>query len=82
MGTDGGGLCRRDGAAVLLSQLVADDLERLAVAAGHAGIPTLAVSVMAGGAADRELLTAALNIVHRKVRLGFREPGGSQRVAQ
>jgi Polysaccharide biosynthesis C-terminal domain len=70
------------GAAFLLSQLVADDLERLAVAAGLAGIPTLAVSVMAGGAADRELLTAALNIVHRKVRLGFREPGGSQGVAQ
>ena len=65
------------GAAVLLSQLAADDLGRLAVAAGLAGIPTLAVSVLAGGAADRELLTAPLNIVHRKVRLGYREPGGS-----
>jgi len=70
------------GAAVPLSQLAADDLGRLAVAAGLAGIPTLAVSVLAGGAADRELLTAALNIVHRKVRLGFREPGGSQGVTQ
>jgi hypothetical protein len=26
----------------------------------------------------RELLTAALNIFHRKVGLGLREPGGSQ----
>ena len=69
-------------AAVLLSRLAADDLGRLAVAAGLAGIPTLAVSVLAGGAADRELLTAALNIVRRKVRLGLREPGGSQGVAQ
>jgi O-antigen/teichoic acid export membrane protein len=70
------------GAAILLSQLAADDLGRLATAAGLAGIPTLAVSVLAGGAADRELLTAALDIVHRKVRPGFREPGGSQGVAQ
>lgn len=70
------------GAAVLLSRLAADDLGRLAIAAGLAGVPTLAVSVLAGGAADRELLTAALNIVYRKVRLGFREPGGSQGVAQ
>ena len=60
------------GAAVLLSQLAADDLGRLAVAAGLAGIPTLAVSVLAGGAADRELLAAPLNTVHRKVRLGYR----------
>jgi O-antigen/teichoic acid export membrane protein len=70
------------GAAVLLSQLVADDLGRLAVAAGLAGIPTLAISVLVGGAADRELLTAALNIIHQKLRPGFREPNRSQGVAQ
>ena len=46
------------------------------------GIPTLAVSVLAGGAADRELLAALLNTVHRKVQLGFRKPDGSQEVAQ
>ena len=61
------------GAAILLSQLVANDLGRLAIAATFGGIPTLAVSVLAGGAADRELLAAALNTVHRKVRLGSRE---------
>jgi O-antigen/teichoic acid export membrane protein len=60
------------GAAVLLSQLAADDLVRLAVAAGLAGIPTIAVSVLAGGAADRELLAALLNTVRRRVRLGHR----------
>jgi len=60
------------GAAVLLSQLAADDLVRLAVAAGLAGIPTIAVSVLAGGAADRELLAASLNTVCRRVRLGYR----------
>ena len=60
------------GAAVLLSQLAADDLGRLAVAAGLAGIPTLAVSVLAGGNADRELMVAGLNNVRRKVRLGYR----------
>jgi polysaccharide transporter, PST family len=60
------------GAAVLLSRLAADDLGQLAVAAGLTGIPTLAVSVLAGGAADRELLTAALNTMDRKVRLGHR----------
>jgi O-antigen/teichoic acid export membrane protein len=70
------------GAAFLLSQLAADDLGRLAVAAVLVGVPTLAVSVLAGGAADRELLTAALSIVHRKVRPHFREPDGSQEVAQ
>jgi O-antigen/teichoic acid export membrane protein len=62
------------GAAVLLSRLVPNDLGRLAIAATLGGIPTLAVSVLAGGAADRELLAAALNTVHRKVRLGYREP--------
>jgi O-antigen/teichoic acid export membrane protein len=62
------------GAAVLLSRLVPNDLGRLAIAAIFGGIPTLAVSVLAGGAADRELLAAALNAVHRKVRLGYREP--------
>ena len=70
------------GAAVLLSRLVPNDLGRLAIAATFGGIPTLAVSVLAGGAADRELLAAALNTVHRKVRLGFREPGESQGVTQ
>jgi len=61
------------GAAVLLSRLATDDLGRLAVTASLSGIPTLAVSVLAGGAADRELLlTAALNIVHGKVRLAYR----------
>ena len=62
------------GAAVLLSRLVPNDLGRLAIAATFGGIPTLVVSVLAGGAADRELLAAALNTVHRKVRLGYREP--------
>jgi lipopolysaccharide exporter len=62
------------GAAVLLSRLMPNDLGRLAIAATIGGIPTLAVSVLAGGAADRELLAAALNTVHRKVRLGYREP--------
>jgi O-antigen/teichoic acid export membrane protein len=62
------------GAAVLLSRLMPNDLGRLAIAAIFSGIPTLAVSVLAGGAADRELLAAALNTVHRKVRLGYREP--------
>lgn len=60
------------GAAVLLSRLVANDLGQLAVAATFSGIPTLAVSVLAGGAADRELLAATLNTVHRKVRFGYR----------
>jgi O-antigen/teichoic acid export membrane protein len=60
------------GAAILLSRLVANDLGRLAIAATFCGIPTLAVSVLAGGAADRELLAAALTTVHRKVRLGCR----------
>ena len=60
------------GAAVLLSRLVPNDLGQLAIAATFGGIPTLAVSVLAGGAADRELLVAALNTVHRKVRLGYR----------
>jgi O-antigen/teichoic acid export membrane protein len=59
------------GAAVLLSQLAADDLVRLAVAAGLAGIPTIAVSVLAGGAADRELLAALFNTVRRRARLGY-----------
>ena len=54
------------GAAVLLSRLVANDLGRLAMSAALGGIPTLAVSVLAGGVADRELLAAALNTVHRK----------------
>jgi O-antigen/teichoic acid export membrane protein len=54
------------GAAVLLSRLVANDLGRLALSAAFGGIPTLAVSVLAGGAADRELLAAALNTVRRK----------------
>jgi O-antigen/teichoic acid export membrane protein len=54
------------GAAVLLSQLVVNDLGRLVIAATLGGIPTLAVSVLAGGVADRELLAAALNTVHRK----------------
>lgn len=31
---------------------------------------------------DPELLVAALDIVHRKVRLGFREPAGFQGVAR
>ena len=60
------------GAAILLSRLVANDLGRLAIAAAFGGIPTLAVSVLAGGPADRELLAAALNAVHQKVRLGYR----------
>jgi len=59
-------------AAIFLSRLVASDLGRLAIAATFSGIPTLAVSVLAGGAADRELLAAALNTVRRKVRLGYR----------
>ena len=59
------------GTAVLLSRLVPNDLGQLAIAATFGGIPTLAVSVLAGGA-DRELLAAALNSVHRKVRLGYR----------
>jgi len=54
------------GAAILLSRLVANDLGRLAMSAALGGIPTLAVSVLAGGVADRELLAAALNTVHRK----------------
>jgi len=60
------------GAAILLSQLVASDLGRLALAAALGGIPTLTVSVLAGGAADRQLLTAVLKTVHQKVRLGYR----------
>jgi O-antigen/teichoic acid export membrane protein len=63
------------GAAVLLSRLMSNDLGRLAVSATLAGIPTLAVSVLAGGAADRKLLATALNTVHRKVQPGHREPG-------
>ncbi len=70
------------GAAVLLSRLVPNDLGRLAIAATFGGIPTLAVSILAGGAADRELLAAALNTLHRKVRLGSRKPGESQGVTQ
>jgi O-antigen/teichoic acid export membrane protein len=70
------------GAAVVLSQLAPGDLVRMAFAGALAGIPTLAVSVLAGGDADRELLTTGLNIVRRKVGLGFSEPSGSQRVAQ
>ena len=66
----------------LAASTTGDDLAQQAVAVGFADIPTLAVSVLSGGTADRELLTAALNTVHRKVRLGFREPGGSQEVAQ
>ena len=58
------------GAAVLLSRLVPNDLGRLAIAATFGGVPTLAVSVLAGGA-DRELLASALNNIHRKVRLGY-----------
>jgi O-antigen/teichoic acid export membrane protein len=60
------------GAAVLLSRLVANDLGRLAMSAALGGIPTLAVSVLAGGVADRELLAAALNTVHRKRLLNDR----------
>jgi len=60
------------GTAILLSRLVANDLGRLAIAITFGGIPTIAVSVLAGGVADRELLAAALNTVHRKVRLGYR----------
>jgi O-antigen/teichoic acid export membrane protein len=60
------------GAAVLLSHLAADNLGRLAIAATFCGIPTLAVSLLTGGDADRELVAAALNIVHRKVRFGYR----------
>lgn len=59
------------GAAILLSRLVPSDLGRLAIAATFGGIPTLAVSVLAGGA-DRELLAAALNTIHRKARFGHR----------
>ena len=70
------------GAAIILSQLVANDLGRLAIAAAFGGIPTLAVSVLAGGAADRELLAAALHTVRRKVRLGFRKLDKSQGAAQ
>jgi O-antigen/teichoic acid export membrane protein len=62
------------GAAALLSWLVANDLGRLAISAALGGIPTLAVAVLAGGAADRELLAAALNKVQRK--------GAPERVAQ
>jgi O-antigen/teichoic acid export membrane protein len=54
------------GAAILLSRLVANDLGRLAISAALGGIPTLAVAVLSGGVADRELLVAALNKVHRK----------------
>jgi O-antigen/teichoic acid export membrane protein len=53
------------GAAVLLSRLVTNDLGRLAISAALGGIPTFAVSVLAGGVADRGLLAAALNTVHR-----------------
>jgi len=60
------------GVAVLLSRLVPNDIGRLAIAATFGGIPTLIVSILAGGAADRELLVAGLNTVHRKVRLGYR----------
>jgi O-antigen/teichoic acid export membrane protein len=60
------------GAAVLLSRLAADDLGQLAIAVGLTGIPTLAVSVLAGGAADRELLSAALDTMDKKLRLGHR----------
>lgn len=60
------------GAAILLSQLVANDLGLVAIAATLGGIPTLTVSVLAGGAADRELLAAVHNNVRRKVRLGYR----------
>jgi O-antigen/teichoic acid export membrane protein len=60
-------------AAVLLSRLVANDLGRLVIAATLGGLPPLAVSILAGGTADRELLAAALSTVHRKVRLGYRD---------
>ncbi len=69
-------------AAVPLSQLAADDLGKLVVAAGLAGIPTLAVSFLAGGAADREQLTATLTIIHRKLRPGLRNPNRSWEVAK
>jgi hypothetical protein len=59
------------GAAVLLSRLVPNDLGLLAIAATLGGIPTLTVSVLAGGT-DQEMLVAALNTMHRKVRLGYR----------
>jgi hypothetical protein len=52
--------------------LAADDLGQLAIAVGLTGIPTLAVSVLAGGAADRELLSAALDTMDKKLRLGHR----------
>ncbi len=56
-------------AAILLCGLVASDLGRLMIAATFCGIPTIVVSILAGGAADRELLAAALKTVRRKVRL-------------
>jgi O-antigen/teichoic acid export membrane protein len=52
-------------AAVLLSRLVTNDFGRLAISAALGGIPTLAVSVLAGGVADREILAAALTTVRR-----------------
>lgn len=60
------------GTAVLLSRLVANDLGQLAIAAAFSGIPTLAVSIVAGGTFDRHLLAAAFNTIHRKGLLNER----------
>jgi hypothetical protein len=51
------------GGSVLLSQLAVDDLAWLAVAASLVDVPTLAVSVLSSGTADRRLPIAALNTV-------------------
>jgi len=59
--------------ADLLSRLTASSFGQLAIAAVFGGLPTFAVSVLAGGAADRKLLAAALNTVHRKARFGLRQ---------
>jgi O-antigen/teichoic acid export membrane protein len=55
------------GAAIFISRLVANDFGQLMIAATLGGIPTIAVSVLAGGAADRELLLTALKTAHQKV---------------
>jgi hypothetical protein len=67
------------GTAILLSHFVANDLVQLAMSAALGGIPTLAVSVLAGGVADRKLIAATLHIAHRKGSPDDRglSPGGS-----
>ncbi len=54
------------GTAIFLSRLVTNDLVRLVIAAAFSGIPTFAISVLAGGTPDRHLLAVAFNTIHRK----------------